>query len=91
MLQSIIRRRFSSRILVAGIPTEWDQKDIHNRFGVVGSVAAVNLVLGQKGVRTGKAVVTFDNKSTADKAIEMFDNVAWAKPGLVCRVVPYNE
>ena len=76
---------------MAGIPIEWDQADIHSRFGIVGHVAAVNLVLGQKGARTGKAVVKFENKSTADKAIEMFNNVAWAQTGLVCRVVPFTE
>jgi len=51
---------------VAGIPAEWDQKDVHSRFGVVGAVTGVNLVLGQKGAKTGKAVVTFENKSSAD-------------------------
>ncbi len=51
---------------MAGIPVEWDQKDVHSRFGVVGAVACVNLVLGPKGAKTGKAVITFENKSSAD-------------------------
>ena len=59
---------FTSRIFVEGLPAEWTHHEIAQRFSLAGTVQKVNLVKNQFGQNTGKAIVTFDQESSAQAA-----------------------
>ena len=82
-------RAFSARIFVEGLPADWTHHEIAQRFAVAGAVQKVNLVKNNLGQNTGKAIVTFDQESSAQNAQEKFDNQA--VDNLVVRVKPFFE
>jgi RNA recognition motif-containing protein len=61
-------RAFTTRVFVEGLPTEWTHHEIAQRFSLAGSVQKVNLVKNSMGHNTGKAIVTFDQESSAQSA-----------------------
>ena len=82
-------RAFTARVFVEGLPSEWTHHEIAQRFSVSGSIQKVNLVKNSLGQNTGKAIVTFDQESSAQSAQEKFDNNA--VDNLICRVRPYYD
>jgi hypothetical protein len=67
-------RSFTARIFVEGLPSDWSHHEIAQRFSIAGNVQKVNLVKNSMGHNTGKAIVTFDQESSAQSAQEKFDN-----------------
>ena len=86
---NILRRRFASRVFVQGLPVDWDRSEVTSRFGIVGQLDKVHLVLDNLGKPTGKAVLSYVEDDAGDQAIKHFDNRA--VENLVCRVKPYFE
>ena len=72
-----------------GMPTDWDRSEILTRFGKVGTIQNIHLVLNSTGQQTGKAILTYDKDESGEIAIQKFDNRA--VEGLVCRVKPYFQ
>lgn len=82
-------RAFTARVFVEGLPADWSHHEIAQRFAVSGAVQKVNLVKNNLGQNTGKAIVTFEQESSAQNAQEKFDNQA--VDNLVVRVKPFYE
>ena len=70
-----------------GIPPEWDEHEVNARFSIAGPLNRVHFVKSAQGLRTGKVVIEYTNKDSADKAITRFDNKA--VDGLICHVKPF--
>ena len=80
-------RPFSSKVFVQGIPAEWDEHEVNARFSIAGPLNRVHFVKSAQGLRTGKVVIEYTNKDSADNAISRFDNKA--VDGLICAVKPF--
>ena len=80
-------RSFSSRVFVQGIPVDWDEHEVNARFSLAGPLNRVHFVKSAQGLRTGKVVIEYASKDSADKAISRFDNQA--VDGLICYVKPF--
>lgn len=70
-----------------GIPNDWDQNEINARFSLVGSLQSVHFVKNSAGSKTGKVVIEYTEKDSADQAVARFDNQAIE--GQVCKVKPF--
>ena len=86
---SMLRASFTSRVFVEGLPLEMSHHDIAQHFTIAGAVLKVNLVKNALGHNTGKAIVTFEQDSSALNAQEKYDNIA--VESVVCRVKPYYD
>lgn len=80
-------RMFSSKIFVQGLPIDWDENEINARFSLAGKLEAVKFVKNSTGMKTGKVLIEFAEKESADQAIMRFDNQAI--DGQICSVKPW--
>lgn len=80
-------RMFSSKIFVQGLPVDWDENDINARFSLAGKLETVHFVKNSTGMKTGKVLIEFTEKDSADQAITRFDNQAI--DGQICSVKPW--
>ena len=70
-----------------GLPLDWDENEINARFSLVGSLENIHFVKGSTGVKSGKIVIEFTEKDSADQAVARFDNQA--VEGKICSVKPF--
>eukprot|EP00347_Sterkiella_histriomuscorum_P001584 403371466 len=85
----LLFRTITSRIFVEGLPADFNTQEIANHFKLAGEVQDVNLVRNSMGQNTGKALVTFKSKSSADQALQKFNNNA--VNDLILNVKPYLD
>lgn len=60
---------FSARVLVTGLPAEWDETEINSRFSLAGPLDRIHFIKSKTGLRTGKAVLTYQEEDGAEQAI----------------------
>ena len=91
MITSILKRRFTSKVFVTGIPSSWDQLEVKSKFEVAGPVTGVSLVLNQLGQQTGKAIVQFESEDSVKDAVNHFNDKAWTQASQICKVSEYTD
>ena len=78
---------FSAQIFVTGLPTDWDEHEINARFSLAGTLQKMHFVKSATGLKTGKVVITYEEKASAELAVTRFDNQAI--DGKICSVKPF--
>ena len=78
---------FSSKVFVQGLPIDWDENEINARFSIVGQLSNVHFVMSSTGAKTGKVVIDYAEKDSAEQAVARFDNQA--VEGQICSVKPF--
>jgi hypothetical protein len=68
--------------MVKGIPVDWDAAEIRKRFSVVAGFQDSFFVKNSSGQPSGKVVVTYASKQSAEQCISQFNNRA--VDNLVC-------
>mmetsp|Transcript_1777 Transcript_1777/g.2314 ORF Transcript_1777/g.2314 Transcript_1777/m.2314 type:complete len:186 (-) Transcript_1777:103-660(-) len=76
-----------TKVYVNHLPTYWDEKEIKDRFGIVGEIKSVRLIKNSLGENSGKALIDYNNNKTAMAAIEKFHDRA--VENLIATVVPF--
>jgi len=74
-------------VFVRGLPKEWSREEVVRRFSIVGGLKDVHLVKDSIGKNSGKAVVTYGDKTAALDAVEKFDQKIVDQ--LIVKVTPF--
>lgn len=66
---------FTSRVFVEGLPLDFTDAKLQDKFSSVGNVQRVRLFTNSEGQQTGRALVEFEGDDSAETAISKFNDV----------------
>ena len=66
LTSSLHRRMFSAQVFVTGLPIDGDEHEINARFSLAGTLQKMHFVKSATGLKTGKVVITFEEKASAE-------------------------